>query len=224
MAKHIVKCSICHETFDASEVAYVKTASNRYAHADCAETKGLNLPIYNPAVLETCIYCKKQLDKTKEQFKELSKGKFAHLSCWEENKDKLTDREKLEIYINNLYGTKKINPKINRQLKDFVENYGYSYSGIHKALKYWYEVKGNKFDLVKTGGGIAIVGYIYQQAYNYYYAIWEAQQTQKNSLEMEGIENFIPKTIEVTIPVPKRQPQKRQLFTFLDNEGDIDGV
>jgi hypothetical protein len=38
MAKHMVKCSICGETFDANEVAYVKTYNGRrYAHTYCFE-------------------------------------------------------------------------------------------------------------------------------------------------------------------------------------------
>lgn len=217
-AKHIVKCAICGQSFDVSSESYVKVNSRRYAHADCAKEQYPELPIINPLNFRTCIYCKKEIDITKEKYKELSKDKFSHLDCWEENKNKLTDKEKLELYINNLYGTKKLNPKINRQIKDYVENYGWSYSGIRKALVYYYEIKGNKFDLAKTGGGIGIVGYCYQAAYNYYRAIWEAQQSQQMAIEQTGIEKYVPKVVEVKIPVPICEPQKPKLFSFLDEE------
>ena len=39
MAKHIVKCAICGESFDANTVPYVKTSSRRYAHAACSITE-----------------------------------------------------------------------------------------------------------------------------------------------------------------------------------------
>ena len=76
-----------------------------------------------------------------------------------------------------------------------------------------YEVKGNKFDEGKAQGGIGIVPFVYQNAFNYYYAIWEAQQKQEHILGAESLEQYIPKTIEVRIPVPQRQERKRNLLT-----------
>lgn len=35
MAKHIVKCSICGEQFDANVIPYSKTSTTRYAHRYC---------------------------------------------------------------------------------------------------------------------------------------------------------------------------------------------
>lgn len=117
-----------------------------------------------------------------------------------------------------LFKSDYVYPKVKRQIKSYIEDYGFTYSGILKALIYYYEVKGNTFDELKAGGGIGIVVYVYQQAYNYYYAIWEAQQRQEEVLAGSSLEEFIPKIIEITIPVPKRQILKRQLFTFLDEE------
>lgn len=117
-----------------------------------------------------------------------------------------------------LFKSDYVYPKVKRQIKSYIEDYGFTYSGILKALIYYYEVKGNSFDELKAGGGIGIVVYVYQQAYNYYYAIWEAQQKQEEVLAGTSLEEFIPKVVEITIPVPKRQTLKRQLFTFLDEE------
>ena len=60
--------------------------------------------------------------------------------------------------------------------------------------------------------------FCYQQAYNYYYSIWEAQQNQQTAISQTGIEKFIPKTIEIKIPVPICEPKKLNLFSFLDEE------
>ena len=117
-----------------------------------------------------------------------------------------------------LFGSDYVYAKIKKQIKDYVTNHGYTYSGIHKALVYYYEVKGNKFDEGKAQGGIGIVPFVYQNAYNYYYAIWEAQQKQEYITDAASVEQFVPRVVEVRIPVPQRQVRKRNLFSFLDEE------
>lgn len=117
-----------------------------------------------------------------------------------------------------LFGSDYVYARIRNQIKDYVTNYGYTYSGIQKALIYYYEITGHKFDAEKSNGGIGIVPYVYQKAWNYYYAIWEAQQKQENIQDASSLEEYIPKVIEVHIPTPKRQIKKRNLFSFLDEE------
>lgn len=85
---------------------------------------------------------------------------------------------------------------------------------MHKSLKYFYEIKGN--DIKKANGGIGIIPYVYKQAHDYYYALWEAQQ--KNESKIEIIQNFIPQVKEIKIQRPQLKPKKKDLFTFLDEE------
>lgn len=42
MAKHLVKCPICGQQFDANATPYVMVNSRRYAHKSCAETAEKN--------------------------------------------------------------------------------------------------------------------------------------------------------------------------------------
>lgn len=81
-----------------------------------------------------------------------------------------------------------------------------------KALKYFYEIKGN--DIKSARGGIGIIPYIYQESYDYYYNIWKAQVLNQN----KKIEDFIPAVIEINIPAPQRKNKKRKIFSFLDEE------
>lgn len=122
------------------------------------------------------------------------------------------DKQALEDYIMKLFNISYVDPKIRKQIKQFVDEYHYTYSGIHKALIYHYEIKNG--DLSKANGGIGIVPYVYQNAYRYYYALWEAQQ--KN--EHKVIQEYVPKVKEIVIPIPQRQIKKRKLFSFLDEE------
>lgn len=222
---HFVTCYYCQSKFDRDKEAYAQISARRYAHASCALReceKNPKLPkpvIINPSDFVTCIYCKKTFNKSEEPFKVFSNGKYAHQSCFElEQSRELTDQEKLERYIMKLFNSDYVYAKIKRQIKDYVTNHGYTYSGIQKALIYYYEIKGNKFDEGKAQGGIGIVPYVYNDAFNYYYAIWEAQQKQEHISDAASLQEYIPKVIEVHIPTPKRQEMKRKLFSFLDEE------
>ena len=101
---------------------------------------------------------------------------------------------------------------INRNIKRYREEYNYTYSGIHKALIYFFEIKGNSIE--KANGNIGIVPYVYKDAFNYYYSIWEANQ--KN--ETKKIEDYLPEEHVITIQSPQRKIKQRKLFTFLDEE------
>lgn len=170
VAKHLVKCAICGQQFDANSEPFVKVNSRRYAHLKCSQEKEAN---------------KSQEEK---------------------------DRLALEEYIMKLLQIDYIDPKIRKLIKTYREDYHFTYSGIHKALVYHYEVKHG--DVSKANGSIGIVPYVYQKAYNYYYALWQAQQ--KN--ETKIIEQYIPEVKEIVIPIPIPKIKKRKLFSFLDQE------
>ena len=169
MAKHIVKCSICGEQFDANVIPYVKTYNGRrYAHENCI----------------------KEAEEKKSQ----------------EQKDK----EALETYIKNLLKLESLDGRIYKQINQYIKEYNYTYSGIHKALIYYYEVKHNSIE--KANGGIGIDPFCYRDAYVYYYDLWLAQEKNKD----KQIETYKPQVQEITILRPKRKIKKRKLFTFLD--------
>lgn len=129
------------------------------------------------------------------------------------NKEDL-DKMKLEQYINKLFHTDYVDPRIQKQIKNYIKEYNFTYSGILKSLVYFYEVKQNPVE--KSNDGIGIVPWVYKQAFNYYYAIWLAQQKNTD----KTVENYIPKETEIIIPRPKPKPHKKHLFSFLDNKED----
>jgi len=165
----------------------------------------------------TCFYCKKKFDRDKIPTYQLSQRRYAHLSCYQEaqkrEKKEQADKEKLLKYLQDKFGDISTNMKIKKQLKTFIEVNKYTYSGIHRALCYFYDIKKNPIN--KANNGIGIVPYVYREAYNYYYNIWLAQQKNQN----KTIKEFIPSTQEVHIPIPKKKIKKRKLFNFLDKGG-----
>ena len=163
-----------------------------------------------------CKYCGKIFDRDKVPFKQISAQRYAHYECAvaaeNSKKQEDIDKEELENYIKQLLNEDFISPRVRKQINGFIEQYNYTYSGMRKALIYFYEVKGN--DKSKANGGIGIIPYCYKQAYDYYYSLWLAKQ--KN--EDKDITTYVPQTKVVKIPVPQRKIRKRKLFTFLDDD------
>ena len=108
-------------------------------------------------------------------------------------------------------------PRAKKQINEYIKEYNYTYSGMLKALIYFYEIKHGSIE--EAHDGVGIIPYIYQDAYNYYYNLWLAKQ--KNA-EKE-ISDYIPEVIEIRIPSPQRSIKKRNLFSFLDEEVAADG-
>ena len=177
------------------------------------ESNFKKLEIIDPKDTVLCVYCKQPMSKKETGCIMIRNNTYAHSTCQAiENKREKTDKEKLEDYIQQLLNIEYIGPNIRKQINTFVNEYNYTYSGIHKALVYHYEIQKN--DISKANGGIMIVPYVYQKAYNYYYNLWLAQQKNKDI----EINLYKPKEKEIIIPPPQRKTKMRKLFTFLDEE------
>ena len=155
-------------------------------------------------------------DRDKVPFKQISERRYAHLTCAlaaeNEKSQAEKDKEDLEKYIMELLGEEYISPRVRKQMNSYVDEYNFTYSGMKKALVYFYEVKGN--DKSKAKGGIGIIPYVYRDAYNYYYSLWLANQ--KN--EHKVITDYKPVVREVRIPPPQLKPRKRRLFSFFEED------
>lgn len=165
-----------------------------------------------------CPYCGKTFDRDKyKDFIQISARRYAHIECNEQHLEQISQEERdliaLENYIKSLLGLESINARIRKQINEYKNNQNYSYTGILKALTYFYEIKGNSIE--KANGGIGIVPYIYNDAYNYYYNIWMAKQIN----DVKPIEQYTaPPVRKIIIPPPKRVEKRRKLFSFLDEE------
>ena len=216
---HMVICPYCKTKFDRDKEEYALIGARRYAHAACMLREAEKDPNYvkkeiiDPLDTVKCAYCQQPMSKKDTDCIMIGNGKYVHASCQEleQNREK-TDKEQLEEYIKTLFGTTYIDPRVRNQIKKFVDEYNYTYSGIRKALIYHYEIKGG--DKSKANGGIGIVPYVYQNAYEYHYNLWLAQQKNKDV----QVELYAPKVKEIVIPRPERKVKKRPLFSFLDEE------
>lgn len=166
------------------------------------------------ARLVKCIYCGIQFDRDKEETAQPNPNvyRYAHQTCYEKNQASKTQAEKdyeaLEMYIKDLFEIQVLNATITKQIKTFRENFDLTYSGILSTLKWWIEIKKEKME--DKNYGIAIVPYIYDQAKDYYYNMWKAEQVNE-SLDLE---NYKPKIEVVNIPPPRVHNAPPKLMEF----------
>lgn len=163
-----------------------------------------------------CKYCGLTFDRDKVPFKQVSEKRYAHVACAVAAENEKTqaekDKEELEDYIKKLLNEEYISPKVRKQINSFIDTYNYTYSGMRKALIYFYEVKGN--DKKGANGGIGIIPYVYREAFNYYYSLWLAKQRNEGKV----IDDYKPEVIEIHIPPPQLKPKKRRLFSFFEED------
>ena len=164
---HMVKCTVCGESFDRDKVQAVKSGARRYAHYTCLP-EGELVPLPNTVVDQ--------------------------------------DLVDLENYIKNLLGDDYNPARVKKQIKDYKNEYNYSYSGMLKALVWFYEVKGNSIE--KANGGIGILPFVYQDAYNYYYSLYLAQLVN----EEKDVNQYKTKVREIVIKSPSVAEKPVRLF------------
>ena len=152
-----------------------------------------------------CYYCNEQFDRNAEPFVLVSSRRYAHKACHEKAQAGKTQEEKdyeeLLKYIKQKFGMQTVSAKIIRQITDYKRQYNFTYSGMHKTLIWWFDIKKNTLE--NTNGGIGILPYIYNDASAYYYGLYLAQTVNQNKtfkMEVEEIEISPPKSY---IPPPK---------------------
>ena len=224
MSVATVTCKYCGKKFNREKEPYIQIPAGtrfRYAHGDCylnAVNEGKEkkiYEIYDPKKFVNCFWCSKAMLPTDDDAVELSDlfGRYAHKQCAEIHpKD---DREKMIIYLIQLYKFKDDMtwPRLLQQAETIAKDYNFTYSGMMKALNYFYKIKQHPLDRTR---GVGIIPYVYKQAYDYYYALWVAQEQNKR----KNLNDYVPKEQVIVIPSPQRKIEKRKLFTFLDEEAE----
>ncbi|MGN0992836.1 MAG: hypothetical protein ACI4PE_02835 [Bacilli bacterium] len=161
----------------------------------------------------TCLYCGQRFDRDIEPAVSVSAKRYAHINCAKEHEELIKkeeqDYEDLEKYIMKLFSKEYVTARIKKQIKDYHKEYDYSFSGMLKTLKWWYEIRGNSID--KANEGIGIIPFIYDQAEKYYYNLFLAKEANQN------IDIFNPVIEEIEIAPPQAYSIPPKLFKF-ENE------
>lgn len=162
--------------------------------------------------LVKCLYCGEMFDRNATDCVKPKGNRYAHKHCHDaacanKSQEEL-DYEALVEYIKHLFGTP--NPRVWKQIKEFKDNYNFTYSGMHKTLIWWFELKHN--DIEKANGGIGIIPYVYQDASQYYYALYLAQLANEDkTAQIVNVKEFF-------IDPPKSQRPAPRLFKFREED------
>lgn len=160
-----------------------------------------------------CLYCGKIFDAKADEegkvwFKPRS-NRYAHIQCAQvDHKEKAQEAKEFDELYKYVKNEQKENfnfVQFDKVTKAWIKDYGYTYSGILKSLLYFYEVKKNPKTKLRDGS-IGIVPFCYQQAYNYYYNIFLANQVAGTG----DYKSNQTRTIEIDTPTAR--PKIPQLF------------
>ena len=81
-----------------------------------------------------CKYCGIQFNRNAEPFVEVGGRRYAHKACADQHQASIPQEEKdyqaLEDYIKKLFKEDYLNAKIKKQIKDFRQEYKYTFSGM----------------------------------------------------------------------------------------------
>ena len=113
-----------------------------------------------------CIYCKKPINKSTDEYREVTSRRYAHLTCFA-SKSEIEENLNKEImeYCKEVFGPLANYGLIGKQINKYIKD-GKTKQGILLSLKFWYGVKKNGIE--KSNGGIGIVPYIYEDAKRYW--------------------------------------------------------
>ena len=159
-----------------------------------------------------CLYCGQQFDRLSEPNKKIGR-RYAHQHCYEaQSKENIQEQQDIHDfwqYIKELYGSDYDYPSISKQVESYIKNYNFTYSGMLKSLKWFYEVKHN--DKENSNGRVGIIPYIYKDARDYYYQLYLAKERNK------GISNYRVTTKEIVIASPRVYIAPPKLFDLGDD-------
>ena len=160
-----------------------------------------------------CFFCQKTFDRDKEPFVKVNGRRYAHKECAEKDNNNILQQENDKTLffetVKSIYGKNYNFVLINKQASNFIEQYGYTWSGMTKCLNWFYNI--NHGSLEEGHGGIGIIPYIYDKVYEYYYNIYTAQEKNKTK-------DISQKLIEFNIQSPRAWRQPPHLLD-LDQEG-----
>lgn len=161
-------------------------------------------------IIVKCPYCGEQFDRNSIPNVKIGR-RYAHVDCKEKHDQNLTQEDKDEIelyeYIKVLYGKDYNYILIKKQIENFHKK-GYSYNGMRLSLKWFYEVQKHS---IKESNGVGIIPYIFNEAKEYYYRLFLAQQANA------AIKDYKMTVRKITIPIPTTYVRPPHLWD-LDKE------
>lgn len=158
------------------------------------------------ARLSTCKSCGIKIESGE---KKTFSNKTYCLHCYEEKMKERAKYDNLLNYIGEIFHLDIPNGLIMKQIREYVDKYKYTYTGIQYCLWYMTSVKNKKMDIKY---GIALVKFEYENAKAYY----TQQEEIKNSANVKMAE-----TKFYTLSAPKKSEKINKFIINLDEIGGV---
>lgn len=161
------------------------------------------------ARLSTCKHCGIKL-QSHEKF--TYSNKTYCKECYDKKIQEKSSYDELLKIIGSYYNLNNITGLIFKQIKDYKEQFEYSYSGMIYTLWYVKEIEKKSFNEIKYG--IAYIKYYYDKAKEYY----EQQNKISQSISSSPVEN----TRKITVKINNSNKNNNWLFDInsLYKEGE----
>lgn len=117
------------------------------------------------------------------------KGRYYCPICYENKQKEANDYKQLMSYICELYQIEAPTGWILKQVKDFKEQFHYSYKGMRTTLNYFYEIEGND---PADSLGVGIIPFVYDEAKKFYIDRLAVKES-----AMDAAKSNIRKTINI---------------------------
>lgn len=162
-----------------------------------------------------CIVCGERFDRDKIPFKQVAARKYAHLACVEsEDSQKAQeeiDKDKFFQMVKSIYGPTYNYMLINKQATNFIQQYGYTWSGMTGCLHWFYNI--NHGSLEEGHGGVGIIPFIYEDVKKYYQNIYKSQQENEKREARAQVVTF-------SIQSPRAWQQPPRLLDLGEENGE----
>lgn len=131
--------------------------------------------------------------------------------CYENKKQEAEDYKELINYICELYNIDSPTGWILKQIKEYKNQYSYSYRGMKTTLDYFYNIKQEEEP--EDGMGVGIIPFVYEEARRFYIDK-KAIKDSIGSSNMEQIENN-KKTVHVK-KCDRKQDERYKDLVLID--------
>lgn len=159
-----------------------------------------------------CLNCGEKFDRDKVEWIQPQARRYAHKICPKPNPEKAkleADKDAFWQYVKKIYGPGYNFVKLNMFAEKYIREYNFTWSGMLKALKWFYEIqKSPKKSL--DYDTIGIIPFVYEDAKKYYKGIHDSQKKNKNISVRAQVK-------EISIQSPRVHHPRPRLFD-LDKE------
>ena len=154
-----------------------------------------------------CPICGKIFDRDIVECVQIAARRYAHKTCINQDEKNLTqdvvDKDNFYQCIKQIYGKDYNYQLINHQAEEYIQLYNYTWTGMEKALRWFYIL--NQGSIEDSHGGVGIIPYIYDEAKQYYYELYLTQEKNKEK-------ELRPEVVSFSIQSPRSWQRPPQLL------------